>query len=94
MKKAEAIYKRKIIDEIIKYLDDELAIILYGARRVGKTFILYFLEEYLNNREEQVFYIDLEDRRYLYEVNKGPQNLVNLLIENGFDIEKSICSFG
>ena len=90
MKKAEIIYKRKIIDEIIKYLDDEFAIILYGARQVGKTFILYFLEEYLNNRGEQVFYIDLEDRRYLYEVNKGPQNLVNLLVENGFDIKKRV----
>jgi predicted AAA+ superfamily ATPase len=90
MKKAEVIYKRKVVDEIIKYLDDDFAILLYGARQVGKTFILYFLEEFLINKGEQVFYIDLEDRRYLYELNNGPQNLNNLLVENGFNIEKRV----
>ena len=33
------IYKRKIVDEILKYLYDPVAIVLYGARQVGKTFI-------------------------------------------------------
>lgn len=90
MKRAEVIYKRKIGDEIVKYLDDDFAILLYGARQVGKTFILYFLEEFLINKGEQVFYIDLEDRRYLYELNNGPQNLNNLLVENGFSLEKRV----
>jgi len=90
MKRAEVIYKRKVVDEVIKYLDDDFAILLYGARQVGKTFILYFLEEFLINKGEQVFYIDLEDRRYLYELNNGPQNLNNLLVENGFNLEKRV----
>jgi len=28
MKRAEVIYKRKIVDEIVKYLDDNFAILL------------------------------------------------------------------
>ena len=39
----EKIYKRKIIDEILKYLYEKETVILYGARQVGKTFILYWL---------------------------------------------------
>lgn len=90
MERAERIYKRKITDEILKYLFDDFALILYGSRQVGKTFILYWLEEFLKNKKEQVYYLDLEDRRYLTELNQGPENLKRLLIENGYNLERRV----
>lgn len=84
----QKIYKRKIIDEILKYLDEKEAIVLYGARQVGKTCILYWLKKFLLEKKEQVFYIDLEEIRYLDILNEGPENLKNLLLENGFNLQK------
>lgn len=90
MSRAEKIYKRKVIDEILKYLFDEETLILYGSRQVGKTFILYWLEEYLHNKKQQVYYLDLEERRYLAELNQGPENLRKLLIEEGYNLERRV----
>jgi len=84
------IYKRKIIDEILKYIPDPGVIILYGARQVGKTFILYWLKEYLQKNNEQVYYLDLEYRRYLEVLNTGPEGLKKLLLEQGLDINKRV----
>jgi len=86
----EKIYKRKQIDEILKYLDEKEAIILYGARLVGKTFILYWLEKYLSKRKKQVCYIDLEERKYLKILNQGPEDLKKLLLDEGFDLKKKV----
>ena len=86
----EKIYKRKQIDEILKYLDEKEAIILYGARQVGKTFILYWLEKYLSKRKKQVCYIDLEERKYLKILNQGPEDLKKLLLDEGFDLKKKV----
>jgi len=84
------IYKRKITDEILKYIPEPGVIILYGARQVGKTFILYWLKEYLQKKNEQVYYLDLEYRRYLEILNQGPEGLKNLLLEQGLDIKKRV----
>lgn len=86
----EKIYKRKIIDEILKYLYEKEALILYGARQVGKTFILYWLKKFLSEKKEQVHYLDLEQRKYLEVLNQGPENLEKLLLEQGFDLKKRI----
>ena len=86
----EKIYKRKIVDEILKYLYDKESIILYGARQVGKTFILYWLTKFLSEKKEQVYYLDLEERKYLEILNQDPRNLEKLLLEQGFDLRKRI----
>lgn len=86
----EKIYKRKIIDEILKYLHERETIILYGARQVGKTFILYWLRKYLEEKKEQVYYLDLEARKYLEILDQGPENLKKLLLEEGFDLKKRV----
>jgi len=86
----EKIYKRRIINEILKYLYEKEVIVLYGGRQVGKTFILYWLRDYLKKKEEQVYYIDLEERRYLEILNQGPENLKKLLIEEGLNFNKKI----
>lgn len=86
----EKIYKRKIIDEILKYLDEKETLILYGARQVGKTFILYWLTNFLSEKKEQVYYTDLEERRYLELLNQGPESLEKLFLEQGFNLKKRI----
>jgi len=86
----EKIYKREIIDEILKYLYEKETIILYGARQVGKTFILYWLKNFLQEKKKPVYYLDLEERRYLELLNQGPENLKKLLLESGFDLKKRI----
>ncbi len=87
------IYKRKIIDEIIKFLDEKETIILYGARQVGKTSVLYWLKDYLSQQNKPVFYFDLEDIRYLTLFNQGPQKLELLLRERGIEEKKKIYIF-
>jgi len=77
------IYKRKIIDEILKYLDIEEIVVLHGARQVGKTYILYWLKKYLKNKKEAVYYIDLEDSRYKKILDLGVDEFVDHLKEEG-----------
>lgn len=84
------IYKRNIIDEVLKYLFEKEVLILYGARQVGKTHILYWLRNFLVNKKKQVYYVDLEESKYLKILNEGPEGLHKLFVEEGLDIKKKI----
>lgn len=84
------IYKRTIIDNIIKYLFTDDIIVLHGARQVGKTYILYFLENYLKEKKEVVHYIDLEDSRYVKILNSGVEEFVKYLKETGINTNSKI----
>lgn len=81
----DKLYKRDISDEIIKYLFTDDIIVLHGARQVGKTHILYYLEKILKEKGKTTFYIDLEDSRYVRTLNNGIDQFVNLLKEEGID---------
>lgn len=50
------IYKRKIFDEIVQYLDDDVVLVIIGARQVGKTCILFYLDEYLKKKQGFILY--------------------------------------
>ncbi|MFH1030366.1 MAG: ATP-binding protein [bacterium] len=54
--------KRNIFNNIIEQLENDLVIILIGARQVGKTVILKLLQNYVdeNNSQDKVLYFDLE----------------------------------
>ena len=83
------LYQRKIVDEIEKYLFTEDILVLHGARQVGKTHILYYLQEKLKKDNQVTFYIDLEDSRYVSILDAGVESFTNLLAEEGlFDTEK------
>jgi len=85
------LYKREIISEIEKYLFTDDIVVLHGARQVGKTHILYFLDELLKKQKKQSAYIDLEDSRYVSILDAGIKSFTNLLEEEGlFDREKSV----
>lgn len=83
----EIIYKRTICNEIVKYLISDDVIALHGARQVGKTHILLWLKRYLKEKNESTYFIDLEDSRFVRTLNGGPDELVKLLKENGFNLD-------
>jgi uncharacterized protein len=84
---AEKNYKRKIADEILKYLETADIIVLHGARQVGKTHILYWLNDYLKNKGETTLYIDLEDSRITKILDSGVSEFILYLKEEGFKTE-------
>jgi predicted AAA+ superfamily ATPase len=77
------IFKREIIDEILKFINLEEIIVLHGARQVGKTNILLWLENYLQEKKEDVYYIDLEDSRYKKILDSGVNEFIDHLREVG-----------
>lgn len=81
----EKIYKRKIFDEIVKYLDSKNIIVIQGARQVGKTYLLYYLKNYLKQKKQRTFYFDLEDWRILDVLNQGLDSFLNFLKAEGAD---------
>lgn len=82
------IYKRDIIDELVKYLKTDDIMVLHGARQVGKTHILYWLKDYLEKRDERVYYIDLEDSRFVRLLNSGVGEFITHLKEEGFWLDE------
>lgn len=82
------IYKREIIDEMLKYLKTEDVIVLHGARQVGKTSILYWLKESLEKNNELTYFIDLEDSRMTKMLDLGVDEFIVHLKEEGYWQEK------
>ena len=84
----EKLFKRDIFEEIVKYLDTENIIVLRGARQVGKTRILYYLENYLKEKGERTYFFDLEDSRFIEILDEGVDSFLNFLGNEGFDLEE------
>jgi hypothetical protein len=80
------IYKRTITDEIGRFLQTDDIVVIHGARQVGKTSILMFLQEQLRSEGQPTFYIDLEDSRFVSLLDKGVDEFVTYLAEQGFDL--------
>jgi len=85
----EIIYKRDIADEIIKYISTDNIIVLHGARQVGKTFLLYWLQNYLKEKKEDSYYIDLEDSRFTRILDAGVDEFIQHLQEEGRALKKN-----
>jgi len=81
--KSEHIYRRNIVDELEKYLHTDDIVVLHGARQVGKTSILRYIEDELKHKGEKTRYIDLEDSRYVKILDAGVDGLLGLLTEDG-----------
>ncbi len=84
----EKIYKRQVIDKILKYLSSREIIVIYGARQVGKTYILRYLIN--NHLKENYFYFDLEVPNLLELCNSGPDEVHKYLLQKGADEKKKI----
>jgi hypothetical protein len=79
--------KRDIIDEISKYLGTDNIIVLHGARQVGKSHILFYLEEQLKSAGKQTYFFDLEDSRFVEILDAGVDAMLNFLRGAGFNLE-------
>jgi len=84
----QILHKRNIVSQIIPFLKSKEAIIIYGARQVGKTSLLrYLIQEYL---KENVFYLDLEIPSLLELCNKSSEDVYTYLLQKGALKEKTI----
>ncbi|MGE9810972.1 AAA family ATPase, partial [Ferroplasma acidiphilum] len=56
-------FKREIYNEINKYMENRLMILLYGLRRMGKTTIMYqLIDELLNKTDSKnILYFSFDD---------------------------------
>jgi len=77
------IYKRAIFDQITKFLFTEDIVVLHGARQVGKTHLMYFIDQYLKNKKNKTYYLDLEDSRYVKILDAGVDEFIKYLKEEG-----------
>ncbi|MBI5679063.1 MAG: AAA family ATPase [Planctomycetes bacterium] len=80
---SEPIIERTAIEEIKKYLHTNDIIVLHGARQVGKTSILYYLENQLKSQKRITYFIDLEDSRFVKILDAGVEDFLRLLREDG-----------
>jgi hypothetical protein len=85
----DKILKRECFEEIKKFFYNDGIIVLHGARQVGKTHILYYTENYLKNKKEATYYIDLEDPRMLAVLNSGTEDFIKLLLAQGIITKNS-----
>ncbi|TRZ77627.1 ATP-binding protein [bacterium] len=83
------IFPRNIFENIEKYLFTEDIVVLHGARQVGKTHILYYIENFLKDKEQKTYYIDLEDSRFVDILDAGVDEFVKHLNEEGILQSKS-----
>lgn len=81
-----SIFKRSVIDEIVRFLNTDDIVVIHGARQVGKTSILMFLQDQLQSKKDQTLYIDLEDSRFVSLLDKGVDEFISYLTEQGFDL--------
>ena len=79
----EALHKRAVVDEIVKYLPTDDVVVLHGARQVGKTSILYLIKNLLESRGEVTYFIDLEDSRFVRILDAGVGEFIKHLEEEG-----------
>jgi uncharacterized protein len=73
------LFKRNIVKQITPYLGDDSIIVLHGARQVGKTHIMYYLQNQLEEQGQNCAYLDLEDGRILETLDLGIDSFINYL---------------
>lgn len=78
-----SLFKRDVSDEIIKYFNTDNIIVLHGARQVGKTSILQYLEQRLTDQGQSSIYFDLEDRRFVELLDQGVDVFLSHLRSQG-----------
>jgi len=81
-------YKRKILEKVLKFTDTDDILVIYGARQVGKTTLVkYILEHHITKPKK---YIDLENIEMLELCNEGPEALVKYIYSIGLPKDEKI----
>ena len=84
------LFPRKILTEVLPYLDKSGIILLVGARQTGKTSIMYLMMETLQEKgidENKIQYFDLEDLTMLDVFNGGVKEFTAYLKASGVDVD-------
>lgn len=78
--------ERDVLPQIIKQLNNNLIIILIGARQVGKTFILRLIKQYLETifPKSKILYLNLENEDTVLKLSDYP-NFINFLKTQGIN---------
>lgn len=76
------LYPRLLEDEILKYLPDKEAIIILGARQVGKTSLMHRIRAKIEG-ESSCFYLDLERPQDLERAERGCEEFLHYLDVTG-----------
>ena len=84
------LYKRKLFNEIKPYLGDNIVVVINGARQVGKTHVLFYIQQYLEKKHHKVFYYDLELAFLLTTLNQGIDSFILHLEGKGYEKGKEI----
>jgi len=80
------IFRRLVVDEIERFLRTDDVIVLHGARQVGKTSILMYLQGQLTAQGLRTTYLDLEDSRLVSVLDRGVDEFLRYLQEEGIDL--------
>lgn len=72
----------------MNYFNTKHALIIYGARQVGKSSVLSYMEQHYF--KENCFYFDLELSQLLELCNKGAEAVYHYLLQKGADEKKRI----
>ena len=83
----KTLYRRTVLDEVFRYLRTDDIIVLHGARQVGKTSILMLLQGDLTKQGEKTIYLDLEDSRLVAVLDRGVDEFLRYLQEEGYDLD-------
>ncbi len=70
--------QRKKQTVIAKHLSKKEFTILIGARQIGKSTLLKQLYEDLNQKDETVYFLNLDRKEILEELNESPENLFKI----------------
>jgi len=80
------LFRRAVADEIERYLHTDDVIVLHGARQVGKTSILMYLQDQLAAQGQRTAFLDLEDSRLVAVLDRGVEEFLRYLQEEGADL--------
>ncbi|MFH1227931.1 MAG: ATP-binding protein [Planctomycetota bacterium] len=76
--------EREAVKDIRKFIKSDDVIVLHGARQVGKTSIMKYLQDELSAQKRRTVYIDLEDLRFVQLLDSGLPDFIGYLKERGF----------
>ena len=75
---ANLYFERAIYPEFLKACQNDLILILTGARQTGKTTFLKHIQQVLGGEEKSVFWVNLENPEFLDLLNHHPDNLFKI----------------
>ncbi|MFH1415980.1 MAG: ATP-binding protein [Elusimicrobiota bacterium] len=84
---------RKIVDQILKYIDDTEIIAIHGSRQVGKTSVMhYIIDNHIAKKAigSNILYMDLEDFALLDICNRGTDEVIKYIKSKGADLTKRV----